>query len=235
MTELSVPAKGKKVFLRTFSNLSAGGDPMDETDQLPKEVKRIAIDTLKALPSIPHAGVDIIVDEDNPSESVVLEVNATAEIAFHLFPLSGKPRDVPKAIMDYYFPDTINRKKSQFYFDYESLLEPLRTWSAAEISVLLAPRKKLSGMKYIIEGDFAGKSSREWIKRLALPRKLHGHLKNLTDNKYEVFVVGSNPDRFETFSNVVRKGNRRTKINNIESEVIKIKDSDYFQIGFQLK
>src|SRR5699024_38645 len=235
MTEQSILEKGKKVFLRTLSNLSAGGDPIDETDHLPNEVKQIAIDSLKVLPSIPHAGVDIIVNEDRPSESVLLEVNATAEIAFHLFPITGKSRDVPKAIVDYYFTKTTKRKKSQFYFDYESLLEPLRTWSAAEISVMLAPRKKLNGMKYIIEGDFDRDSFKEWIKRLALRRKLHGYIKDLTDNKVEVFVVGTNPKRFETFLKVIEKGNKTTTINNIKYEAIKIKDTDYFQIGFQIK
>src|SRR5699024_9593396 len=240
MTEQSILEKGKKVFLRTLSNLSAGGDPIDETDHLPNEVKQIAIDSLKVLPSIPHAGVDIIVNEDRPSESVLLEVNATAEIAFHLFPITGKSRDVPKAIVDYYFTKTTKRKKSQFYFDYESLLEPLRTWSAAEISVMLAPRKKLNGMKYIIEGDFDRDSFKEWIKRLALRRKLHGYIKDLTDNKVEVFVVGTNPKRFETFLKVIEKGNKTTTINNIKYEAIKKKKikkkkTNEVQIGFQIK
>src|SRR5699024_11855069 len=43
MTEQSILEKGEKVFLRTLSNLSAGGDPIDETDHLPNEVKQIAI------------------------------------------------------------------------------------------------------------------------------------------------------------------------------------------------
>lgn len=90
------------------------------------EVKQIAVDALKALPSLPHAGLDIIVNPEDNRKGVVLEINGTAEIGFHLFPLEGKAKDVPGAIMDYYFPETIGKEKSNFYFDYLCMLEPLK-------------------------------------------------------------------------------------------------------------
>lgn len=85
----SVLEKGKTLYLRKISNLSAGGDSISATDELSKKVKRIAVKSLKALPSIPHAGVDIIVDPENKHKCVVLEINATAEISFHVFPQKG--------------------------------------------------------------------------------------------------------------------------------------------------
>src|SRR5699024_7844758 len=84
--ENSIPKKNEKVFLREISNLSSGGDPIEATDELSPEVQQIAIDSLKALPSIPHAGVDIIVDPKDNKKGIVLEINATAEIGFHLYP-----------------------------------------------------------------------------------------------------------------------------------------------------
>src|SRR5699024_10717838 len=123
----SIPKENEQIFLRQLSNLSAGGDPIDCTNEITSEVKQLAIDTLKSLPNIPHAGVDIIVNPKDPKKGVVLEVNATAEISFHSYPLSGEIHDVPKAIIDYYFPETANQARTQYYFDYNSLLPPLKT------------------------------------------------------------------------------------------------------------
>src|SRR5699024_1442408 len=109
--------------------------PVEETFKLTEEVKKIAVNALKAMPAIPHAGVDIIVDPDSNKKAVVLEINATAEIAFHIFPLKGEAKDVPGTIIDYYFPETAGEEKSTFYFDINSLLEPLKTWAADEIKV----------------------------------------------------------------------------------------------------
>ncbi len=58
------------------------------------------MNSLKALPSIPQGGVDVIVDPVDKRKCVVLEINATAEISFHPFPLEGNPQDVPGAIVD---------------------------------------------------------------------------------------------------------------------------------------
>src|SRR5699024_4134614 len=123
----SVIGDGETLGLRKVSNLSAGGDPLDSTDELTDEVKHVAVDGLNALPAIPHAGVDVIVEPEDNKKGVILEVNATAEIAFHMFPWEGKGRDVSGAIIDYYFPETINVKKSLWYFDFHSVLEPLKT------------------------------------------------------------------------------------------------------------
>src|SRR5699024_11141590 len=49
--ENSIPPKGEQVFLREKSNLSSGGDPIEETDELSEEVKQLAVDALKSLPS----------------------------------------------------------------------------------------------------------------------------------------------------------------------------------------
>lgn len=96
--------------------MSSGGNPIEATDELSDEVKQIAVNSLKALPSIPYADVDIIVDFKDNTKGVVLEVNATAEIDFHLFPLIGKAKDIPGAIIDYYFPETIGAKKNFLLF-----------------------------------------------------------------------------------------------------------------------
>src|SRR5699024_8716626 len=67
-----IPANNEQIYLRELSNLSTGGDPIDCTNIISKEVKELAIQGLKALPNIPHAGVDIIVDPDDDKKGVIL-------------------------------------------------------------------------------------------------------------------------------------------------------------------
>src|SRR5699024_2835951 len=106
----SVPPKGEYIPLREKTNVSTGGDPIDVTDEISEDIKKIAIDTVKAFPGLNHASVDIIVNKNNQDHlqeaAYVLEINATAQIGGILYPLRGKARNIPAAIIDYYFPET---------------------------------------------------------------------------------------------------------------------------------
>lgn len=229
----SVPKKGEKVFLRDKSNLSSGGDPIEATDELSKEVKQIAVDALKALPSIPHAGVDIIVDPNNNNKGVVLEANATAEIGFHLFPLKGKARDVPSAIIDYYFPETKNLPKSPFYFDYHSILEPLKYWSAEEVKITPPPSNKVYSKKYIVSGKVQKVGYMNFIRRQALRKGYYGYSKKIDDNKIEIIVMSENKDELSQFIEVCYKGSKKSRVEHVTEEDIKIIESPV-KIGFQI-
>src|SRR5699024_5493718 len=56
----SVPAKGEYLPLRQKTNVSSGGDPIDVTDTISKEMKDLAVAAVQAVPGLHHAGVDII-------------------------------------------------------------------------------------------------------------------------------------------------------------------------------
>ncbi|MFD1385909.1 acylphosphatase [Oceanobacillus oncorhynchi subsp. oncorhynchi] len=214
----SVPEKDEQVFLREKSNLSSGGDPIEATDELTDEVKQIAVDALKALPSIPHAGVDIIVDPKDNRKGVVLEANGTAEIGFHLFPLKGKARDVPGAIIDYYFPETVEGKKSTFYFDYLSLLEPLKKYAVDEIKVTGAPMKDLYAKKYTVSGKLNRVGYMTYIKRKALNSNLFGYVKKINGNTMEVYLISENQEAMDNFKKFVKKGSKKSVVENIEEQ-----------------
>lgn len=232
--ENSIPSKNKKVFLRGLSNLSAGGDSIDETDELTAEIKQVAVNALKAMPSIPHAGVDIIVDPIDNTKGVVLEINATAEIAFHLFPLKGKPKDLPAKIIDFYFPETVSNDKTNFYFDFKSLLEPLKTWAARLVEVNPAPLGKVYGSKYIVEGTLYKVRYLTWLRRQALQRNLHGYLKRIDNNKLEVIVVGLDKSIVDDFYDICSKGTKKSIIKRVTKEELDINPDDYFKMGFEI-
>lgn len=107
----TVPARGKKIYLRNNSNISTGGDSIDVTDSIHPQLKKIAIKAIKSIPGLPYAGIDIMIKGDissKPSESsyAILEMNSSPGIFIHHFPYSGKAHNVAGGILDVLFPET---------------------------------------------------------------------------------------------------------------------------------
>src|SRR5690625_5446867 len=76
---------------------------IDYTDFLGEKEKQVAIDAVKAISGLTHAGVDLVVDED---QTHVIEINATADIMMHILTLSGSPRIIPASNIVYFFTVT---------------------------------------------------------------------------------------------------------------------------------
>lgn len=168
----SIPKKGDIIYLRKKTNVSSGGDPIDVTDELPNSIKEIAIKAINAIPGLYHGGVDIIVNEHLPPEegAVVIELNPTAQIGGILYPIQGKARDIPAAIIDYYFPETKDfaTKKSRVYFDLNAALEPLQNRSAIEVELPKAPIGTLYAKKFIVQGNVTRYKYHRWLKSNAV-------------------------------------------------------------------
>jgi len=219
----SIPKQGEYILLREKTNVSIGGDPIDVTDEIDDELKQIAIDTVKAIPGLYHAGVDIIVNDVEGEErtAVVLEINATAQIGGILFPLRGKARNIPAAIIDYYFPETkeIDTSKSKVYFDMSTILEPMENRSALEVEVAMAPMGKLYAKKYSVKGNVTSESYHRWLKKHALDAGLHGYVKTVVFDEIEIVVAGTDKETVEQFKKVISKYTRGTKVHRIDAEV----------------
>lgn len=230
----SVPVKDETIYLREKSNLSSGGDPIEATDELSEEVKQIAVDSLKALPSIPHAGVDIIVNPEDNSKGVVLEINATAEIGFHLFPLEGKAKDVAGAVIDYYFPETVGGERSNFYFDYLSTLEPLKSWAVEELKITDTPLGQLYGKKYVVQGKVQQVGYMNWVRRQALRRGFFGSSAKLDKDKIVVSIFGKEKEALEKFKELCYKGSKKSKVDNIEEFDLELDQQKPMKVGFEI-
>src|SRR5699024_12407956 len=98
----SIPKKGELIYLREKTNVSTGGDPVDVTDDMPQRYKQIAIDAVKAIPGLHHAGVENIINENknHRNPAVVIELNPTEQTGGIVFPLRGKATDTTKAMND---------------------------------------------------------------------------------------------------------------------------------------
>ncbi|MCR6094936.1 ATP-grasp domain-containing protein [Salipaludibacillus agaradhaerens] len=187
-----IPEKGKKVFLTKMSNISLGGDPIDRLDTLSSEVKKIAIEALRAFPDLPHGGVDIIVPSnewEGKDKAIVLEVNPTAQIGSLLFPMEGEARDIPSALIDFYFPESIDTKKANrfSFFEFEKLLPILKSKAVTSI---LVPRVINTKYSYwcSLSGDLTTYGHKIDLKNKADKFKLHGYIKKLSSQNYELYI-----------------------------------------------
>lgn len=200
----SVPRKGELVYLREKSNLSAGGDAVDVTEQLTPQLKEIAINAGKAIPGLKHYGVDMIVNDDR-TKGVILEVNSRPGLGGHLFPGEGKARDFAKDIIDYYFPETKNIERTNLFFDFDSVLEPIKSRTADNVILIKPPLGKLYGKKYVVDGDFNRNRFRSYVRRQANKYYLHGYTEPLEDEKVEIVIAGTSEDNLQKFENSINE------------------------------
>ncbi|WP_042143742.1 acylphosphatase [Paucisalibacillus sp. EB02] len=221
-TMQDIPEKGQLLYLREKTNVSSGGDPIDVTDTMPDEIKQIAIDSLKAVPGLYHGGVDIIVNEDKSIKdpAVVIELNPTAQIGGALYPLRGKARNIPAAIIDYYFPETkgMDTTNSKVYFDMSTVLEPLENRSALEVEVAPAPMGDFFAKRYVVSGDVQRHSFHLWLKKQALDNGLHGYVKNMVFDEIEIVVGGTDKSKVNEFRTLIEQY-KNIHIKKIKEEI----------------
>jgi len=215
-TMQSIPKEGEVVFLKSKSNISAGGEAVDVTDDIPEEMIQLAIDATKAIPTLVQAGVDIMINsEDNTG--VVLEINSRASIRSHVYPSYGKARDIPSAIIDHYFPETksYNREEAkQLYIDYDYLFGSSLSRNAARIKLPEFPSLPIALKRYVISGCSYTEKLAARIRKLAFNNRLNGYIKPI--NNSIVVVVGGNDDKvnlfYEQFNRYIKKVSKGAKI-----------------------
>ncbi|WP_142392681.1 hypothetical protein [Mycobacterium sp. 3519A] len=105
LTTAHIPARDETVVLRSASNLSAGGDSIDVTDEAHPEFIDIAVKAVRAIPAVEYAGVDLITPDitapPTAANHIVSEVEHSPAMLAH-FPLVGAPRDMAGAVLQHY-------------------------------------------------------------------------------------------------------------------------------------
>lgn len=103
-TPATIPKKGQKNYLRNNSNISTGGDPIDVTDEIHADYKKLALRATRIV-GVNICGVDIIIrDPKVPatgSNHCILEMNYNPMLSMHSYPYKGKARSTGKAILDF--------------------------------------------------------------------------------------------------------------------------------------
>lgn len=226
----SIPEKGRQIFLRSKSNVSMGGDPIDVTDQLTDELKELATKAANSIPGLDICGLDMIIDKEK-NTGVIIEINTKPMIGLHVFPVKGRPRDVVSPILDYYFPETINSNKTNLYFDFDAALAPLRAKLVREIEIAPPPTlENIYAKCYTISGPSVDSDYRSWIRLEALKNNLHGYIEELNDQKVQIIVASENEKKVQGFKTVCMEGLRETE----NHDVIEKEYTKPVKIGFEV-
>ncbi len=104
----TVPNKDEIVHLRRVSNVMAGGETVDRTDEIHSSVAEIAMKTIQAIPGLSWAGIDFMTtdlfSQQNENSYRIIEVNAAPEFDMHELPMQGKARPVSYEFLRLMFP-----------------------------------------------------------------------------------------------------------------------------------
>lgn len=95
----SVIPEGKRVFLRTNSNCSTGGESVDMTPIMPNQFKKIAEKAAKAF-NAKICGVDIIINDLEKNEYAIIEINDNPGYSINEWPYEGKGEKIGIAILN---------------------------------------------------------------------------------------------------------------------------------------
>ncbi|MFD0952090.1 acylphosphatase [Virgibacillus natechei] len=213
--------KGERVFLNESTIASAGADTVEVTDELTPEDKCVAVKAVKALPELPVCGVDIMIDREKGT-NYVLELNSRPNIGGSLFPVVGKARNISKAIVDYYFPESIcdNTKNeiSKFYFNYESIVKFLKSGVVEEVVVPPMPSENSVIKKMTVSGKVQRVGFRKWVYDRAVDRRLNGYVKNLK-NKNVFIVVAGDKERVQQFIDTIKEDTpKKMNVKTVDEE-----------------
>ncbi|MCD2137384.1 acylphosphatase [Salinicoccus halitifaciens] len=226
---MSVPESGQTVFLKGESNISAGGDSIDITDELGEEAALTAVEAVRAIPGLHHAGVDLIVNE---GKGTVIEINSTGSTALHTFPLYGEARNVSKKIIDYYFPETKDMTTSDcLFFNYTGILKQLRANQLKKVEITDAPVGEIYAKRYVVSGKVQKVGYRIWAENQAIAHGLHGYAKNLKNGEVVVVVAGPEKEKVDAFKEACYEGPERARVHNVKEYIWKKE----VKVGFEIK
>src|SRR5690625_593015 len=228
----SIPPEGELIYLSDISNISIGGDPIDVYDELSDGVKEIAVQALHAIPGLVQGAVDLMVqeDEEGKEKAYVIELNPTSQLGGILFPIKGKSRDVPAAIIDYYFPETkdIKTEKEKLYFDFYDVLEPLISRQATVSTVSQSPVGKIYMKQYKVIGDVQDLGYHLGLRKQAFERGLHGYVQNVDDDAIHIVVGGTDKEMVDDFKEGITEDEERATVLEIQEEDY----HGYLKVGF---
>ncbi|WP_029267424.1 ATP-binding protein [Virgibacillus alimentarius] len=196
----SVPLVGERIFVREHGTYLGDRLNVDCTDDIDQKFKDYAVQALNSIPGLPCGSVDMIINEDI-NEGIVNEINSKGEIMMHVLPFEGKARDIPKAIIDYYFPNASRDRNENFYFEFKPIKDLFLTGVADEIVVPQIPTGAEYIKEFTLKGNNLGSSYMRRLRRRAALLNLIGNIKKNDEGNIQIKAIGSREqlDDFEIF------------------------------------
>lgn len=98
-----IPEEGEKVQLIDAVNIGSGGESIDRTDEMHPDWRGIAKLARRAIMDAYHVGLDLMANDISRSpfeqDWSIIEVNTNPDLGLVVFPGTGMPRDIGKALI----------------------------------------------------------------------------------------------------------------------------------------
>ncbi len=189
-----------------------GGEVFHLTGQAVNEdARKLALEAVKSIPGLLQGSVIINIDEHSKEYSVI-DINPHADIKKNESLSGDALRDVPKAIMDYYFPETkeYNREEAaRLYFDFDHVYASSKRGKSGYMEIPKIP-EDIGLTRFILMADRFPKSFLGWIQSTAVKHGVSGTARRLSDRKISLVLGGSRED-INAFMILLRKKCRRFK------------------------
>ncbi|GAB3063615.1 hypothetical protein ACFOU0_11210 [Salinicoccus sesuvii] len=182
--------KGKRITLSDSTFAKDCSEIVDITDEVSQDYKRTAIQAIRNIPGMPLAGVDIMMDQET-DRNYVLEVNCRPNIGGHLYPSVGRSRDIPSAIIDYYFPESTEVDPGynvNFVYDFDSVTSFLKSGKAQSVTLPALPKKNVENRHFKVTGDV--EKVKKWIIKNATGYRLGGSIEDIGTHQLQLIIAG---------------------------------------------
>ena len=188
----SIPANGEKVYLSNKTNIAEGGDSVDVTGKLSKEMKNLALDAVHKIPDLQIGTVEMLFDKKTETYYIT-EIKTQSSISGYLFPSVGVARDVAKEIIDYYFPETnVNHSKPYYYFGANKIFKLFNKNQIQSYTVPSAPADSAKTIRYDLMGFTNQIKFSRMLQTKILSLGLHGFIKYQENGKIMLVISGTN-------------------------------------------
>ncbi|ATH79310.1 hypothetical protein CLM76_17660 [Vreelandella venusta] len=92
-----VLAPGEILLLSRIANIHQGGEAVDNTHSVSRNVVQLAENSVRAIPGLGCAGVDMMINEHGDAR--VLEINTSSNFGIHYYPMYGENRNPAQAVL----------------------------------------------------------------------------------------------------------------------------------------
>lgn len=101
----SIPVKEEVIFFHKVSNIALGGDTLEISHLISNKLKELAESSVKSIPGLRSAGVDIMFSSFNDEKATVLEINHAGNLLMHHYPWKGEPKQPVCDLIDFLVND----------------------------------------------------------------------------------------------------------------------------------
>ncbi len=191
---------GQLLYVKRVANASAGGDVIDVTEELPQPVKDAAVRAVSTIPDAVVAGVDVLYKlGDDPNNFTIIEMNSRPQIGVNIYPSVGVGPDIPKAYIDYLFPDHPRKEDtddSMLRFDPVRIYDFLQTGISNSVSLRPMeghhyPHRSIVTFGPVGRGRSFSSAQVVALRRIVTKDGLAGELR-VRNGNVELLIAGAN-------------------------------------------